>query len=133
MPKLSPGKRKDGFVTRTIPAIRIMPEIIKIEYNNEYVSQEAHLIKSHIWKRMSMYSILPDPAFIIVILSFMNIAAMTMVKRGVVKINVIAPGTGINFTHAKDVIMVILPNSPIIHNIILWRIELGQKLSPIKV
>ena len=48
MPKLSPGKRKDGFVTRTIPAIRIMPEIIKIEYNNEYVSQEAHLIESHI-------------------------------------------------------------------------------------
>ena len=38
-----------------------------------------------------------------VILSFMNIAAMTMVKRGVVKINVIASGTGINFTHAKDV------------------------------
>ena len=117
MPTLLPGKRKDGFVTRTIPAIRIIPEIFKIKYHTSYVSQEAHLINNLCQAEFIL--ILPDPALIIVILSFMNIAAMIIVKRGVVKINVIASGTGINFTHAKDVIMVILPNSPIMHNIIL--------------
>ena len=68
---------------------------------------------------------------IIVIFSFMNIAASTMVNRGAVKIKVIASGTGIYFTHANDVSMVKLPNSPIIHSMTLWYHEVGQKLSPV--
>ena len=58
-------------------------------------------------------------AFTIVILSFINMAASTMVKRGAVNIKVMASGTGMNFTHAKDVSMVRLPNSPTMHSIIL--------------
>ena len=68
---------------------------------------------------------------IIVIFSFMNIAASTMVNRGAVKIKVIASGTGIYFTHANDVNMVKLPNSPIIQSMTLWYHEVGQKLSPV--
>lgn len=69
-------------------------------------------------------------AFIIVIFSFKNMAASTMVKSGAVKIRVMASGTGMNFTHANDVNMHRLPNNPNIHNITLWYTELGQKLSP---
>ena len=68
---------------------------------------------------------------IIVIFSFMNIAASTMVNSGAVKIKVMASGTGMNFTHANDVSMVRLPKSPIIHSMTLWYAELGQKLSPV--
>ena len=70
-------------------------------------------------------------AFTIVTLSFINMAASTMVKRGAVNIKVMASGTGMNLTQAKDVSMVKLPNSPTMHNIILWYAELGQKLSPV--
>ena len=68
---------------------------------------------------------------IIVIFSFMNIAASTMVNSGVVKIKVMASGTGMNFTHANDVSMVRLPKSPIIQSMTLWYAVLGQKLSPV--
>ena len=54
-----------------------------------------------------------------------------MVNRGAVKIKVMASGTGMNFTHANDVSMVKLPNSPIIQSMTLWYHEVGQKLSPV--
>ena len=77
--------------------------------------------------------VLPDMVLIIVIFSFINIAASTMVNSGAVKIKVMASATGMNFTHAKDVSMVKLPNSPIIQSMTLWYAELGQKLSPMIV
>ena len=57
--------------------------------------------------------------FIMVTLSFINIAASIMVNNGEVNIRVMASATGMNLTLAKDVIIVKLPNSPSMHNIIL--------------
>ena len=57
--------------------------------------------------------------FMMVTLSFINIAASIIVNNGEVNINVMASATGMNLTLAKDVIIVKLPNSPSIHNIIL--------------
>ena len=54
-----------------------------------------------------------------VTLSFINIAASIMVNNGEVNIRVMASATGMNLTLAKDVIIVKLPNSPSMHNIIL--------------
>ena len=54
-----------------------------------------------------------------VTLSFIKTAARTMVNNGAVNIKVIASATGMNFTHAKDVSIVRLPNTPSIHNIVL--------------
>ena len=70
-------------------------------------------------------------AFITVILSLINIAAITMVNKGAVNINVMASDTGMNFTHANDVSMVRLPNNPSTHSITLWDIDVGQNISPI--
>ena len=57
--------------------------------------------------------------FMMVTLSFINIAASIIVNNGEVNIKVMASATGMNLTLAKDVSIVKLPNSPSIHSIIL--------------
>ena len=126
------GNKNDGLVTSTMPAIRIAPRIIEnYLFNLRNISFSSIIyINTYLGCYLTLVS-LPAMAFITVILSLINIAAITMVNKGAVKINVMASDTGINFTHANDVSMVRLPNNPSTHSIILWYIDVGQNVSPI--
>ena len=73
---------------------------------------------------------LPETIFKNVKRSFMKITARTMVKRGVVNINVIASLTGMNLTLAKAVSMVKLPNNPTNNIIVPSHIVRGTILFP---
>ena len=79
------GNRKGGFVTRIIPAIKMIAE--KIRENKKYIMNFTYIsIKCG-------QNYLPDIFLIIVNLCPRNMAARNIVNKGLVKIKVMASPT----------------------------------------
>ena len=121
-------KRKDGWVTKTIPPKRAMAKIKDLKWFKFKQKLENDLYY-HLIICLSNIT-LPEKIFKTVKRSFMKITARIIVKRGVVNINVIASQTGMNLTLAKAVSMVKLPNNPTNNIIVPSHIVRGNILFP---